>query len=159
IYQRVNTRRTYIDGPAGPGQFEPVSGTSRSSFRGYTDTLQARLDQNAGRYNLISAGYEFEHERYYSFNGTSAATNSGDLRQRSHAVFAQDQIRLIDGQLQLTVAGRLQTFRLTPPTFSGFNNPFTGASAVEPPTAYTGDGAVAYFFRTSGTKFRAHVGN
>jgi vitamin B12 transporter len=159
IYQRVNTKRTYIDGPGGPGLFEPLSGISRSSFQGYTDTLQARLDQNAGRYNLISAGYEFENEKYYSFNGATASTNSVDLRQRSHAVFAQDQIRLFDRQLQVTVAGRVQSFHLKPPVFTGFNNPFTGASTVEPPTAYTGDGAVAYFFRTTRTKIRAHVGN
>ena len=159
VYQRVNTKRTYIDGPAGPGLFEPGSGTSRNRYEGHTDTLQARLDQNAGKHNLISAGYEFEHEKYFNFNGTVASTNSVDLRQRSHAVFAQDQIRLADGQLQLTVAGRVQSFGLTPPVFAGFTNPFTGAAALEPPTAYTGDGAVAYFFRTTGTKLRAHVGN
>jgi iron complex outermembrane receptor protein len=28
-----------------------------------------------------------------------------------------------------------------------------------PPTAYTGDGSIAYLFRRSGTKVRAHVGN
>jgi iron complex outermembrane receptor protein len=158
IYQRVNTKRTYIDGPAGPGLFEPT-GDSRSSYDGYTDTIQARLDQNAGKYNLISGGYEFEHEKYFSFNGTNASSNSVDLRQRSHALFVQDQLRLVGGQLQLIVAGRAQSFSLKDPVFSGFSNPFTGASTVEPPTAYTGDGAVAYFFRSTGTKLRGHVGN
>jgi iron complex outermembrane receptor protein len=157
-YQRVNTKRTYIDGPGGPGLFEPV-GNSRTRNEGYTDTLQARLDQNIGKYNLVSGGYEFEHEKYFSFTGTTASTNSVDLRQKSHAVFVQDQIRLVGGQLQLTLAGRAQSFRLKAPAFAGFSNPYTGASTVEPPTAYTGDGAVAYFFRSTGTKLRAHVGN
>jgi vitamin B12 transporter len=158
IYQRVNTKRAYTDGPAGPGSFEPIN-SSESTYRGYTDTLQARLDQSVGKYNLVSAGYEFEHEKYYQFNGTDASLNSVDLRQRSNALFVQDQIRLVGGQLQLTAAGRIQSFSLKAPAFTGFTNPYTGASTLEPPTAYTGDGAVAYFFRTTGTKLRAHVGN
>jgi vitamin B12 transporter len=158
-YQRVNTKRTFIDGPAGPGQFEPGPAGSRSRFNGYTDTLQARLDQQAGRYNLITAGYEFEHEKYYTFSAVNAADNAIDLQQRSHALFVQDQIRLMDSRLQLTIAARAQRFDLKPPTFAGFTSPYVGASTIEPPSAYTGDAALAYFFRGPATKVRAHVGN
>jgi len=157
-YQRVDTKRTYLDGPAGPGLFEPA-GTSRSNFDGYTDTIQAHFDQRAGGYNFITLGYEFEAEKYYTFNGSNAGTSSIDLRQRSNAFYVQDQVRLIEGQLQLTVAGRAQSFKLKTPAFAGSPGPYTGVSAVEPPNAYTGDGSLAYFFRRSGTKLRGHIGN
>lgn len=157
-YQRVITKRSLIDGPAGPGQFEPA-GNSRSNFNGYVDTAQAQLGQRAGGYNLITAGYEFESEKYYTFNGAAPRTNSVDLRQQSNAFYVQDHIRLVDGRLQLTVAGRAQTFSLKAPVFTGFTTPYTGVSVVEPPTAYTGDGSVAYFFSQSGTKLRSHIGN
>jgi iron complex outermembrane receptor protein len=156
-YQRVYTNRTYLDGPAGPGSFEP-SGPSRSNFKGYVDTVQAHLDQRVGNYNLVSAGYEFEAEKYYTFNGTDAGTNYVDLRQRSNALYIQDQIRLVDGQLQITVAERAQSFSLQAPKSAG-STPYAGVSAIEPPTAYTGDGSIAYFFRKSGTKLRSHIGN
>jgi outer membrane receptor protein involved in Fe transport len=81
--------------------------------------MQATVNTKAGEYNLVTFGYEFEREQYYTFNGTTSSTNSVDLRQRSNAFYVQDQIRLIDGQLQLTVSGRIQKFNLTPPTFTG----------------------------------------
>ncbi len=148
-YQRVDTKRTFVDGPAGPGAYD--FGNSRDKYNGYIDTIQAHLDQRAGRYNLISAGYEFENERYLA--GTV------DLRQRSNAFYVQDQIRLLDGQLQLTVAGRAQTFSLRQPKFSGVSGPYGGVSTIEPRTAYTGDGSIAYFFRQTNTKLRSHAGN
>ena len=158
-YQRVDTKRRFIDGPAGPGSFEPA-GASRSNFNGYVDTVQAALSQGAGAHNLITVGYEFEREQYFTFNGTTSTTNSVDLRQRSNAFYAQDQIRLVDGQLQLTVSGRVQNFTLKPPVFTGAtSNPYSGVSTVEPPTSFTGDGSIAYFFRESNTKLRSHVGN
>jgi iron complex outermembrane receptor protein len=158
-YQRVNTKRTYLDGPAGPGMFEPSVPGSRDHFDGYTDTMQVRLDQRVGGYNFITAGYEFEREKYFNFSGTNSSTDSITLPQRSHALFVQDQLRLLDGQLQLTAAGRAQFFHLQAPTFTGFQSPYAGVSSIEPPTAYTGDGSVAYLVRQSNTKLRAHVGN
>jgi iron complex outermembrane receptor protein len=149
-YQRAETKRTFIDGPAGPGSFD--FGNSRSTFGGYIDTFQAHLDQRAGSNNQISVGYEFERDRY--------SASSTTLRQRTNAVYAQDQIRLIDGRLQVTLAARAQTFSLKPPQFSsGSAGAYAGASTIDPPTAYTGDGSIAYFFRQAGTKLRAHVGN
>lgn len=157
-YQRVKTKRTYIDGPGGPGPFEPFS-PSRDTFDGYTDAVQARLDQRAGLYNFLTVGYEFEREKYFSFSGLNPSADSITLRQRSNALFVQDQVRLMDGQLQLTAAGRVQFFDLKEPSFTGFTSPYSGVSSVEPPTAYTGDGSVAYMIRQSNTKLRAHIGN
>jgi outer membrane receptor protein involved in Fe transport len=37
--------------------------------------------------------------------------------------------------------------------------PFKGITFQSPPTAYTGDGSIAYMFRSSGTKLRGHIGN
>lgn len=161
-YQGVDTKRTYLDGPAGPGAFEPSTAT-RSNFDGYTNNLQARLDQRAGKYNLVSIGYEYESERYVSFNGdnygTTAASGSTKLRQRSNALYFQDQINMVGGKLQLTVGGRSEFFKLQSPAFAGYATPYNNVSVVKPPTAYTADGALAYFFSSTGTKLRGHVGN
>ncbi len=157
-YQGLNTSRPSIDGPAGPGQFEPAS-ISRSQFDGHTKTLQLRSDYRAGAHNLVSLGYEFEDEQYFSFNDGNRS-NFTDLRERSQAVYGQDQINLFDGRLQFTVAARTQSFNVKAPVFSGTTpSPYQGVALLEPPRAYTGDGALAYFVRPSQTKFRAHVGN
>lgn len=161
-YQIVDTRRTYTDGPLGPGSFEPGPG-NRSNFDGYIDAFSARLDQRVGSHNLITFGYELEDEQYFSFNGGSYGVSESaqtDLRQRSHALYLQDQISLFDSQLQLTAAGRTQFFDLTAPVFQGFTNPYTSSvDSLKVPTAYTGDGAIAYFLPNIRTKVRAHVGN
>ena len=154
IYQGVNTRRQSLDGSAGAG-FEP---DFNGSYRGHTDTIQLRLNQQAGDYNLLSFGYEFEREEYLSF-GAQRGQNEIEIRQRSNAFYVQDQIRLAGGQLQMTVGGRIQSFGLDDPTYTGLTSPYRGVSALEPPTAYTGDGSVAYFIRQTGTKIRSHVGN
>jgi vitamin B12 transporter len=157
-YQRVDTKRTSLDGPAGPGPFD--FGNSRSNFNGYVDTVQGQYSLRAGPYNLILAGYEFEREQYYTFDGMDSSSSAVDLRQRSHAFYVQDQVRLLDGQLQLTVSGRAQKFKLRQPAFSGSTtSPYSAVSALEPPTAYTGDGSIAYLFRQTNTKLRSHAGN
>ena len=157
-YQGLNTSRPSIDGPAGPGQFEPT-GTSRSQFDGHTNTVLSRVDYRAGAYNLVTFGYEFEREQYFSFNNGDRS-NSTDLQQRSNAVYAQDQISLFDGRLSLTAAGRVQLFNVKAPRFGGATpSPYQNVAIIEPPTSYTGDGAIAYFVRGSSTKLRAHVGN
>jgi iron complex outermembrane receptor protein len=161
-YQSVDTRRRYTDGPQGPGLFEPGPGDV-GSFNGYIDTFQARLDQRAGRHNLITVGYELEDDHYLNFNGGSYGVSSSDrvdLKQRSNAIYIQDQLSLLDRRLQLTVAGRTQFFDLKPPEFQGFTNPYSSqVSNLKVPTAYTGDGALSYFVEGSGTKLRGHVGN
>jgi outer membrane receptor protein involved in Fe transport len=162
-YQGVDTRRGYRDGPAGPGQFEPFSiGTGH--FNGRTDTVQARLDRRLGAIHLLTAGYEFMREKYFSFEDSPSdetRTNAITLAQRSHAIYAQDQMQLAGGRLQLAFSGRIQFFDLEQPAFSGTSgNPYEGSiGTVDTPNAYTGDASAAYFFQTTGTKLRIHGGN
>jgi iron complex outermembrane receptor protein len=83
-----------------------------------------------------------------------------DVSQRSHSIFIQDQLFFLEGALQLSAAFRAQVFSLNTPTFEPKTAaPYQGNDFEAPMNAYTGDGSVAYFFRDSGTKLRAHLGN
>jgi outer membrane receptor protein involved in Fe transport len=83
-----------------------------------------------------------------------------DVSQRSHSFFVQDQLRFLDDRLQIAAAFRTQLFRLQQPVFTPTASaPYTGITFQSPPTAYTGDGSIAYTFPTTGTKLRGHVGN
>lgn len=160
-YQLVDTERSYMDGPAGPSPFEPRV-SNLSQFNGETHTFQARTDQRLGASSLITAGYEGEYEAYRDRN-TDESPNPTESRvaidQASHAFFGQDQIRLLDGDLHVSLAGRAQTFRPGTPSFVGSQSPYEQGSVPPPAKALTGDVAVAYFLRDSQTKLRAHVGN
>ena len=162
-YHGVDTDRAFRDGPAGRSFFDPAF-SSDGRFDGRIDTVTARSDHHVGSH-LLSLGYEYEREEYFNFNTDEnpdpalRPESSGLTEQSSHAVFAQDQIRLVDGRLQIGLSGRLQGFTLEPPVFSGDANPYLDADSLSPRTAYTADGAIAYFFRSSNTKVRAHVGN
>ncbi len=160
-YQGLTTARTFRDGPGGTG-FEPFGGTTRNDFDGRIGTLNARVDFQLGRRNLITVGYEFENENYINRTlGVSAGDVSRvDVTERSHTFFVQNQLRLMNDQLQLSAAFRAQRFALDEPQFDpAANAPYVGITFSAPPNAYTGDGSIAYFFRESGTKLRAHVGN
>ncbi len=161
-YQGVKTRRDFFDGPGGIS-FEPEFNNA-SRYDGRIDVLQARADVDAGR-QLFSLGYEFERE---SFDSPSSDENPDPsqqvntrvgIAQRSHSLFVQDQIRLLEGRLQLSLSGRLQSFNLSDPEFSGGPSPYAGATFETPPSAYTGDVSLSYFAASSGTKWRAHAGN
>src|SRR5213075_1591565 len=60
---------------------------------------------------------------------------------------------------QFSFSGRVQSFDLDRPTFTGGAPLYQGAIIQAPKSAYTGDASVAYFLPSSGTKLRAHVGN
>ena len=154
-YQGVDTNRAFIDGPLRGGDFEPAI-QLESNFDGRIDTIRARIDSDIGDYNFVSVGYEYERENYFDQNSSNTATAS--IEQKSHSFYAQDQIRLLDGRLHVTIGGRLQSFDPKDPVFVGGESPYAGIS-FDSPTAYTGDAAVAYFVQSSGTKFRAHIGN
>ena len=160
-YQGNRTDGAFYDAPAGTG-FEPP-GTTRSDFDGRAHTLNARVDLRLSRANLLTAGYEFERERFLNRSLTSFAPAddySVDVTERSHAFFIQDQVRLLQDRLQLSAAFRMQRFALSRPAFAPVAaSPFANFSFEAPPDAYTGDGSIAYSFRTTGTKLRAHVGN
>lgn len=161
-YQGLGTRRDNRDGPGGI-RFQPRFNKS-DLYEGRTDNVQARVDGRWGA-QLLTGGYEFENE---SFDAISRDQNPDPaarvfsftgIRQRSNSVFAQDQVRLINNRLLVSLSGRWQGFALRSPRFEGGAPRYQGADLANPPNAWTGDAAVAYFFRSAGTKLRAHAGN
>lgn len=160
-YQGLATNRSGINGPLGIG-FQPFGGTTRSDFNARIHTVNARVDIQTARVNYLTGGYEFESENFRnpSFQVNPADNSDVDVSQRSHALFVQDQLRLVDDRLQISGAFRAQFFRLQQPTFTPTASaPYSGITFQSPPAAYTGDGSVAYTFRSTGTKLRGHVGN
>jgi vitamin B12 transporter len=162
-YHGVRTDGSFFDGPAGPGdRSTEFFNTPRTDFDGRAHTLNARADFRTGRSNLITAGYEFETETFINRQFAQSPTDNLNLEatERSHAFFVQDQLSLLDERLQLSAAFRAQTFRLDEPRFMpAASAPYANIAFLSPPTAYTGDGSVAYFFPATDTKLRAHVGN
>jgi iron complex outermembrane receptor protein len=159
-YQGLKSHRGFFDGPGGVS-FQPF-GNTRADYDGQIHTLNARSSVKLGNYNFLDTGYEFENEHYLNRNFPESASDNSvvDVTQRSHTFFAQDQVRLLRGRLQFSAAFRAQFFNLRDPQFTPAENaPYAGLTFRSPPTAYTGDGSVAYFFQKTGTKIRAHVGN
>ncbi|MBI1763189.1 MAG: TonB-dependent receptor [Acidobacteria bacterium] len=162
-YNSLLTARAFRDGPQGV-RFEPQF-NNRSGFDARIDTVNARFDLLANRLNQFTGGYEFEREAFdnptedENPNPAQRVNARTKVSQRSHALFVQDQLRLLGQRLQISLAFRAQHFQLARPDFFGGAPVFTNASFPAPPNAYTGDGSIAYFIKTSGTKLRAHVGN
>ncbi|MDX6530664.1 MAG: vitamin transporter [Blastocatellia bacterium] len=157
-YQHVGNQRRNYNGPQiDPkfAQFYPFGDFAFAGFNnGKTDTLDARANLSLGGHNLATAGFEYEGESIFqsSIPSFSPVNNTTD-RQRTFAVFGQDQIFLLDDRLQISVGARGQYFSIRAADRPG------SLGAVKPERSLTGDGSVAYFFRSSGTKVRGHVGN
>ena len=159
-YQNLRTDRTHHNGPGGPG-FQPL-GITRSDFGGRVQTFNARTHLQVGNSHFIDAGYEFENERFVnrSFPVQPSPDSLADVTQRTNAFHIQDQLRLLQGRLHLSAAFRVQMFSLQTPLLEPLETaPYQGFTFDAPPTAYTGDGSIAYFVAETGTKIRAHVGN
>lgn len=162
-YQAMLSNRDDINGPGGTGFQSPYR--TVSGFNGRIDTLQTRIDVTKWRNHLISAGYELERENFqgpsYDENpDPSQQVNANAIgMQQSNALFVQDQIRLLNERLLVSLSGRYQNFSLQQPTFVGGTSVYQNVPLSTPPDALTGDAAIAYFFRSSGTKLRAHAGN
>src|SRR2546423_6584720 len=157
-YQHVGSRRRNYNGPRiDPkfAQFYPFGDFEFVSVNnGATDTFDARSNLRLGRHNLATAGFEYENESIFQSNQPSfSAFNNTTDRQRTLAVFGQDQISLLDDRLQISFAARGQWFRVRAADRPGFLN------AVNPNNSVTGDGSIAYLIRSTNTKLRAHVGN
>ncbi len=159
-YHGLGIDRGILDGPEGVTLFEPGE-SSRSDFSGRTHTVNGRTDFELGAFNFVTAGYELESESYLNHSFMGSILDSGvDVTQRSNTFFIQDQVRLMGGALQVSGAFRTQLFSLESPKLEpAEGSPYQGIDSESPENAYTGDGSVAYFFRDSGTKLRAHVGN
>ncbi len=161
-YQGLATRRTNSNGPGGVGFFQPFGGSTRTEDDGRIHTLNARTDFRLGEHNFISAGYEFENVSFLNRSFSPNATDdfSTSVSESSNTLFVQDQLRFLEDRLQLSVAFRAQFFSLSNPSFTpSAGAPYGGVTVGSPPNAYTGDGSIAYLFRSTDTKLRAHIGN
>ena len=92
-YQGLVTNRSSINGPLGVG-FQPFGGTTRSDFDARIHTLNARVDVQAGRYNYITGGYEFESENFKnpSFQVNPADNSDVDVTQTKSRHFCAGPI-------------------------------------------------------------------
>src|SRR5438552_10663624 len=157
-YQRVTSNRRNYNGlridprfasfyPFGDFEFT-------STNKGATHTLDGRLNARLGRSNLATVGFELEHESIFqqSIPSFGAFNNTTD-RQRTFAVFGQDQLSLFDRRLQVSLGLRGQFYRIRAADRPGFLSNITAKRSV------TGDGAIAYLIRSHGTKLRVHAGN
>jgi outer membrane receptor protein involved in Fe transport len=158
-YQLVSNGRRYGNGPAGVDY--QASSNTRSPYDGHIQTTDAQFHYRVG-FNLLSGGYEFEIENYANDNTQQyvpAAASATNVTQRSNSVFLQDQARFFGDRLQISGAFRAQFFALDAPMFLPLASaPYQGIAFPAPAPAYTGDSSIAYFFRKSGTKLRAHAG-
>jgi vitamin B12 transporter len=166
-YGIVDTERNNTDGPAGPNlpeYFQPLFNTS-DRYAGRIDTVQARANYLLGSHQLLSGGYEFEQEHYLNVSTDQnpdrmqRAYYRTDARQRTDAVFAQDQMTGLSGRLQLLLSARFTSASLTQPSFTGGTSPYANLALPSPPDAYTGDVSLSYFIQHTATKLRAHTGN
>ena len=159
-YQGLTTKRTNVNGPLGVG-FQPFGETETSVFDGTIHTGNVHFTWTPNRENTLTAGYEFESERFGNIGKTTSGTGNffTNAGQKSNTFYVQDLVSLLDGNLQLAGGLRIQRFGLDRPEFSAANAPYNNLTLANPPTAYTFDGAASYFVQNSGTKFRVHAGN
>ncbi len=156
-YQGLTTRRMNDNGILGAG----FQSASTSIFGGTIQTANTHVNWTPVSQNELTAGYEFESEKFGNDGRTPTGTSDffTRARQSSNTFYVQDLVRLFEGKLQLAGGFRAQAFSLANPTFSVTNAPYRNLTLSNPPTAYTLDGAASYFFAKTGTKLRAHVGN
>ncbi len=163
-YAFMDSVRDNWDGPGGPGFYQPLFNTS-SRYTGRIGTLQGRVNYLLGSHQVLTAGYEFEQEHYLELDTdqnpdpAQRAYFRTDAKQRSNAAFAQDEIRLLNGRLEVLVSARFTQASLDQPTFVNVPSAYAGLQLPSPPAAYTGDASIAYFARSTSTKLRAHAGN
>lgn len=156
-YQGLSTKRANDNGTLGAG----YQSASSSIFDGSIHTGNIHLNWMPISENQLTAGYEFEREKF----GNAGKTPSGNgnffthAGQSSNTFYLQDLVRLFEGKLQFAGGLRVQRYSLDRPSFSLTNAPYNGLVLDNPPTAYTFDGSASYFSAKTGTKFRAHVGN
>lgn len=154
-YSGLRTSRNNENGPLGVG----FQSASTSVFDGIIQTANAAINWTPKNQD-IKFGYEFEHEKFGNDGFTPSGTGNFTTRatQQSSTLFARDLISLFDDRLQIAGGFRAQFFGLGSPRFSLANAPYSGVAVSDSPAAFTFDGAASYFFRSSGTKLRAHVG-
>ena len=157
-YQRVSSHRRNYNGSRIDPQFAAFYPFGDFEFvnvnNGTIDTFDARLNARLARSNLATVGFEIERESLFqqSTPSLSAFNNTTD-RQRTFAVFGQDQLSFFDDRLQLSVGSSWPIL-----SHSAADRPGT-LNSVNAEKSITGDGSIAYLIRSTNTKLRAHVGN
>jgi outer membrane receptor protein involved in Fe transport len=157
-YQRVSSNRRNYNGPAVDPRFASFVPFGDFEFLnvndGTTDTLDGRVNLHAARSNLATIGFEFERESLFQSSEPSftAFTNTTD-RQRTFAIFGQDQLSFLDDRLRLSLGVRGQWYRIRSADRPGF------LQGRETESSITGDGSIAYLINRTGTKLRVHAGN
>jgi iron complex outermembrane receptor protein len=122
--------------------------------RGTVDTVDGRVNLRFSRSNLATVGLEYERESFFQSSQPSFSTfNNTTDRQRTFALFGQDQFSLFSDRLRFSLGVRGQSYRIRSADRPG------SLVATQAESSVTGDGSVAYVFGLSGTKLRAHVGN
>jgi vitamin B12 transporter len=154
-YQGLTTRRRNDDGPLGPG----FQSAFTSIYDGSIHTANGHLTWTPTVRNTLTSGYEIEQEHFRNDNMSGTDISFASASQRSHTFYVQDLVSLMDGSLQLAGGFRVQMFDLGRPVFSATAPPVLTQTPGSVPTAKTFDGAVSYYFQSTGTKLRAHVGN
>lgn len=156
-YSGLRSQRKNDDGTRGIG----FQSASTGFLDGTIQTVNGHFNWTPNRFNEITAGYEFEHEKYGNdgFTPTGMGNFTARAFQSSNTIYAQDLIKLLDNKLQIAGGFRAQFFDLKNPEFSAVNTLYSGFTLENPPNAYTFDGAVSYFFEQTKTKIRAHAGN
>ena len=157
-YQRVTTDRRNYNGPAVDPRFASFVPFGDFEFsntnNGTVDTVDGRVNLRFTSSNLATAGVEFERESFFQSSQPSFSTfNNTTDRQKTFAVFGQDQLSFLRDRLHFTIGARGQWYRIRSADRPG------SLAARDAESSITGDGSVAYFFRDTGTKLRAHVGN
>jgi iron complex outermembrane receptor protein len=157
-YQHVGTKRRNYNGPQIDPQYASFYPFGEFAFmsinNGATDTFDARAHFRLGRHNLATAGFEYERESFFQSTTPSfGPVNDTTDRQRTLAVFGQDQMYFLDDRLQISLGVRGQFFRVRAADRPAF------LTSIHPENSITGDGSIAYFIRSTNTKLRAHVGN
>ncbi len=157
-YQRVSSDRRNYNGPAVDPRFAsfvPFGDFELQSINnGDVDTVDGRVNFYFSKSNLLTAGFEFERESLFQSNTPSFTfLNNTTDRQRTFAVFGQDQLSFLDDRLRFSIGVRGQWYRISSADRPGV------LQGREAESSATGDAAVAYFIRSTGTKLRAHVGN
>lgn len=157
-YQHVSSDRRNYNGLAVDPRFASFVPFGDFEFQninnGDTDTVDGRLNLQFARSNLLTAGFEYERESLFQSSTPSFTTfNNTTDRQRTFAVFGQDQLSFLEDRLRFALGVRGQWYRIRSADRPGV------LQGRETESSVTGDGAIAYFIRTSGTKLRAHVGN
>ena len=156
-YQGLRTQRKNDNGTLGVG----FQSASTGIFNGLIQTANGHFNYTPNSHNEVTAGYEYEREKYGNDGLTPSGAGNFFTRayQSSNTVYAQDLLKFFDGKLQFAGGFRAQFFNLNAPKFSVANAPYAGVTLANPPNAYTFDGAASYFFDKSGTKIRVHAGN